>query len=420
MSLGPLQEKARYEIALLSSDDYLQCHDALLSLTRLAGNSLESKKVVVESGALTASARFLRSNNTELQYAACSLFAKISAGPPQFKQAILDCGALTPLLQLAANSTKGKVLTGVWYIFNEISDGTNDQRQVLLDQGILPQLVRLLRLDMNDAYNQPLLLGLMGVIINISRAGDRPRQAVHLSGAVPCLAALLNSKFESVQAYAARALANVAIGDEKFKQAVLDCNVIPRLCQLLQSGSEKLTIHVCRVLGNLADTDEHRQVLINAGVLEILVPFIKLPGDAFCHRACTVLLNIANGQEKQRQAVIDAKALPNLVAVLSSKDPQICDLSCRCIANISHGSIAQKQAIIDAGALPPLVKLLDSTNRDLALVASKPVITIGNRDPKQRQAVIDAGAVPILKMLIGKRSQAVNYYSKSRRSWLCF
>jgi hypothetical protein len=156
--------------------------EASLALTNIAS---EQARVVVEAGAVPLFVRLMRSSSEELREQASWALGNLAGDSPQFRDLVLQHGAMPALLQAAVESPKQSMLR-------------------------------------NPTW----------AILNLCRGKPAPPYEL-VSLALPVLARLLYSTDEEVLADACWALSYLSNGPDERIQAVIDAGVCRRLVELL-------------------------------------------------------------------------------------------------------------------------------------------------------------------------------------------
>jgi len=110
-----------------------------------------------------------------------------------------------------------------------LSDGSNDKIQAILDTGIIPLLVELLKSPQTGVLTPALR-----TVGNIVTGDDAQTDAVISAGALPYLGALLRHTRSNIVKEAAWAISNITAGNATQIQHVIDANLLTPLVEVLQ------------------------------------------------------------------------------------------------------------------------------------------------------------------------------------------
>ena len=221
------------------------------------------------------------------------------------------------------------------------------------------------------------------------------QRVIDTGSIVERLVQFLGHSYEpSLQVEAAGIITNLAAGSSDQCAHLVQCGVIPVLCDLLRttnssssentgtggrvdvvsSASSVSAVHeeVCWALANIAgDSTQHRDDVLNAGVLEPLLDIID------CESTNTEVLSVAVGGLLSNlcrdwtlkmltgpyQLIITA--IPTLLRLLDRDtiDPDTISAACWSIGNLQLAPAAVRQALDHSGARSRLVQLLDHPSK---------------------------------------------------------
>lgn len=113
-----------------------------------------------------------------------------------------------------------------------LTDGTNDKIQIVLDSGIVPQLVALL-----TSQEGTVLTPALRTVGNIVTGDDAQTDSIILAGGLTYLCNLLSHPRKNIVKEAAWAISNITAGNAEQIQHVINAGILPSLVQILQSVS---------------------------------------------------------------------------------------------------------------------------------------------------------------------------------------
>merc|ERR1719469_5488 len=99
-------------------------------------------EIILECGAVPRLKELITHGNREIQKEACWTLSNIAAGTVDQIQAVIDCGAISPLVKLASDpSTDQEVRSeACWVVLNATSCGSDAQIEVLVAEGCVSVL----------------------------------------------------------------------------------------------------------------------------------------------------------------------------------------------------------------------------------------------------------------------------------------
>lgn len=113
-----------------------------------------------------------------------------------------------------------------------LSDGPNEKIQTVVDSGIVPKLVNLLKSDQN-----PILTPALRAVGNIVTGNDVQTDSIIAAGGLQCLGPLLQHKRINVVKEAAWTISNITAGNTNQIQHVINAGLIPPLIHVLKTVS---------------------------------------------------------------------------------------------------------------------------------------------------------------------------------------
>jgi HEAT repeat protein len=214
---------------------------------------------------------------------------------------------LLPALTYLVHHTDVNILVDTAWALSYLTDGGNDQIQMVIDSGVVPFLVPLL--SHTEVKVQTAALRAVG---NIVTGTDDQTQSVLNCGALQFMPALLRHPKEKINKEAVWFLSNITAGNQKQVQAVIDTNLIPLIIQLLASGDFNTQKEAAWAVSNVTISGSKEQVgyLVQNGVIA-----------PFC-----LLLSIRDAQIVQ--VVLDG--LLNILRVAGADSEPICQMIEEC------------------------------------------------------------------------------------------
>ena len=342
-------------------------HTGVYAIRRLLSIERPPVAVVLETGILPHLAQLLASSpSPRLRFESCWALTNVASS--EHTQAVVDVGALVPLVAAMASDHEGLREQAVWCLGNIAGDGPKCRDLVLNAPHALSALLDNLQ---RDSVN--LRRNATWTLSNLCRGKPRLSEE-HVGTLLSALCAgLLGSEDCAILADSAWGLCYITDTDTDTEislrthtQAVLDTpGVLARCVALLGRGGDRgwdnLTVPVLRVLGNVVlGTDAQAQAACDAGALEALRPLLSHARNSNKREAAWILSNIAAGTPRQLGAVM---ALPGLmasvVALLHNRDWHVRKEAVWVVLTVARFGTAQHgEALLELGVVGPLVKSL--------------------------------------------------------------
>jgi hypothetical protein len=357
----------------------------------------------------------IMSSSVEYQLDAATFVRKllqVEMNPPI--QEIVDLGIVPRLVQLAGEpddtttGLDGLQVQTLWGLTN-ITSGTHQQTQVVVDAGVLPVVARILERAPNEILEQAAwLVGNVagdstalrdaahaaGMLLPMLRFLERGLQEAHLGvvrhslirtgtwalsnmcrgtpppalerlvPALPVISRLLQFVDNDVQTDAAWTVSYVGRGPSEYKVAAIEAGLCPHLAALLSSGSPLVQASALRAVGELVHGGgDLTQRVVDAGVLPGLVHLLSSPKRKTAKDACGTLSKIFACSRQQVQPAIDLGVFTKLGCLYgagaSTRDLDLLRNATACLTNASLGAPPEQlQRLVDSGRLEPMVQLL--------------------------------------------------------------
>ena len=281
----------------------------------------------------------------------------------------------------------------------EIPSEDTQQRPSLLPKSVsdLPTLVRFL--DSADTQEQVDALRQFRRLLSTEK--NPPVQAVIDCGAVPYIVSFLRrNENTELQFEAAWALTNIA--STAFTSIVVTNGAIPLLAALLNSHSPDLREQCAWCLGNVAgDGPGLRDIVLKHNALDPLLMNISHPASLSLLRNCVwALSNFCRGKPLPDMSVV-APALPVLAAILhQNADTEAMIDATWSLSYLSDGDDSRIAAVVSLNVIPVLIQMLTSTRVGGIIPALRCLGNIVSGNDTQTQAVVDGGVLQVLGMIL--------------------
>uniref|UniRef100_G1KW17 Uncharacterized protein n=1 Tax=Anolis carolinensis TaxID=28377 RepID=G1KW17_ANOCA len=248
-----------------------------------------------------------------------------------------------PYFQLKAAQTVSKLLPRP----------QNPPTNSVIESGIIPKLM-----DFLYHHDTPALqLQTAWVLTNIALGMSDQIRAVVEVNSILGLVVLLSSPHLYICEQAVWALGNIADDDSMYRDTLIIFNVIPLLLTLVAPTTPIGFLRNFRwTLSKLYGSNDHIQVVMQAGILPRLIQLMTDSEMPFCSLALHAMGNITTGTDEQIQMAIDASMLSVLPHLIHHPKLTIQKKAAYTSSNIAVGSGRQLQQIITCRSLPPLVE----------------------------------------------------------------
>lgn len=265
-------------IRLLASPSDVVEEQAAWALANIAGDSTETRDVVLQQGGLTAILQNIGRITTPRLNAMRThswAISNMCRGKPEPSSEGVSA-AIPIISRLMFSETDQEVLTNLCWSLSYISGGSNTQIQEVIDvDGIIPKLLEFLKSN------------------------------------------------STIQSPALRTLGNIATGDDSQTQAVLDHDILSVLLTLLDDAKKNIRTESCWIISNIAagTTSQVQAILNTPGLLPKLIYNLNNPDSSIKKETLWAIGNmISGGCIEQVITVLDSGPLPSFCDACQMSD----------------------------------------------------------------------------------------------------
>ncbi|XP_023636092.1 importin subunit alpha-1 [Capsella rubella] len=271
---------------------------------------------IVNSGVVPRFIEFLKKEDSVMfQYVAASVLRHVSQ---KNTKVLIDHGAVQIFIHLLAGATDDSdVHFQVIYLLN------NENIQSFIDAGLVQRLVQLL------GHVSPMVIVLaLSIILDLTNGDNQQTQVVIDHGVLPLLANLF-TRNHVTQWKTCWTISNITAGTEEQIQSVIDANLIPTLVSLAQNAEIMIKEKAVCAISNATSGGSHDQIkyLVKQGCIKLLCDLLDMDKPGIVLKCLNGLENILRAgdveEEDYSQMIEDAEGLEKILKLKHHRSNEI-------------------------------------------------------------------------------------------------
>ncbi|GMM37678.1 hypothetical protein DASC09_050030 [Saccharomycopsis crataegensis] len=395
-------------LILLASGNELIHKFSLGTLAHLASGNVFQKQTLIESSVLISISKFLGPDNDDaIIIETLKVLVNIAKGTNDQKQEIIDNTYLKQVVPLFESSNES-LLRKTIQLIQHLANGSVAQKQVLLDNDVVPHILTFI------TYNDNIIrLYALECVSNLSKGKKSQKKFLAENMILPVINTMILSRDTTFQKQSLQIIQNFSEDSSSLKQSLIDSGILKTLITLINSNSTGIKNRVIKIFENVSTGNMGQvQYLVDVGLISNIPTIMKNSGSSIKKHCLIILSNIVNNNDIYgKQIVIDCGIMSYLKKYLVTSTeyykPEVINTTFQILTGVSAGDNNQKQVIIDLGLVNVFLPLLNNVNETITTMSLTVINNVAKGTDSQRQHIVDTGILTSLPPLLFSLNEVI-------------